>query len=48
MVDHVAINTSPKANRLRRILYTLSNQLTPRFIIQKVRNKRERSDLLVN
>ena len=47
MVDHVAINTSPKANRLRRILYTLSNRVDPRFIIQKVRNKRERSDLLV-
>ena len=47
LVDHVAINTSPKANRLRRIFYTLSNRVDPRFIVQKVRNKRERSDLLV-
>ena len=44
-VDHIAINTQPKAHRWRKVAYTLSQRPDPRFVWQKVRIKRERSGL---
>ena len=44
-VDHIAINTLPKAHRWRKVAYTLANRPDPRFVWQKIRNKRERSGL---
>ena len=44
-VEHVAINSQPKAHRLRKIAYTLRNRPDPRFLLQRWRNKRERADL---
>jgi len=41
-IDHVAINSKPNANTLRKIAYTLANRPDPRFLIQKFQNKRER------
>ncbi len=44
-VDHIAINTQPKAHRWRKVAYTLVQRPDPRFVLQKLRNKRERSGL---
>jgi carbamoyltransferase len=44
-VDHICINTDPSAHRFRKAAYTLSNQVNPRFIWNRWKNKRERSDL---
>jgi carbamoyltransferase len=44
-VDHVAINSQPSAHRFRKIAYTLRNRPSPRFLLQRWRNKQERADL---
>lgn len=44
-VDHIAINTQPKAHRWRKLAYTIAHRPDPRFVFQKIRNKRERSGL---
>jgi carbamoyltransferase len=44
-VNHICINTEPKAHQIRRIVYAFSNQLDPHFLWQRWKNKRERSDL---
>ncbi len=44
-VDHIAINTLPNAHRWRKVAYTLAQRPDPRFVLQKIRNKRERSGL---
>lgn len=44
-VDHIAINTLPKAHRWRKVAYTLAQRPEPAFVLQKIRNKRERSGL---
>lgn len=44
-VDHIAINTLPRANRWRRAAYTISRRPSPLFILDRIRNKRERSSL---
>lgn len=41
-VGHVAINTKPNANFFRKIAYTLINKPDPGFILQKIKNKKER------
>ncbi len=41
-VGHVAINTKPNAHFFRKIAYTLINKPDPRFILQKLKNKKER------
>jgi carbamoyltransferase len=46
-LDHIAINTLPKANRWRKVVYTLRQRPSPRFIIDRFRNKRERSRLAI-
>ena len=44
-VDHIAINSLPKANRWRKILYTLNNRPNLFFLIDRWKNKRERAGL---
>ena len=44
-IDHICINTDPKAHQARRILYTLSNRVDPLFLLSRWKNKRERNDL---
>lgn len=44
-VDHVAINTFPKAHRWRKLAYTLLHRPSPRFLLDRWRNKRERAGL---
>ena len=47
-VDHIAINTSPFANRRRKLLYSLINRPSPSFLWQKFLNKKERASLPSN
>ena len=41
-IDHVAINTSPRAHLFRKIAYSLYNRPHPRFLFDRWRNKKER------
>ncbi|CAK0772074.1 carbamoyltransferase [Gammaproteobacteria bacterium] len=41
-LGHIAINTDPKANFLRKIGYALNNRPDPRFIFDRIRNKSKR------
>jgi carbamoyltransferase len=38
-VDHVAINSDPKANLLRRLSYTLLNRPSPRLVLDRLRHQ---------
>jgi carbamoyltransferase len=44
-INHICINTDPKAHRLRRLRYVISKQVDLRFLWNRWMNKRERSDL---
>lgn len=44
-IDHICINTDPKAHQLRKILYALTTQVDPRFLWNRWKNKKERSDI---
>ena len=39
-VDHVAINTDPKAHLLKKAKYVVLNRPNPRLIIDRLRNRR--------
>jgi carbamoyltransferase len=45
-LDHICINTKPNAHKLRKVLYTLESMPSPRFLFNRWKNKRERTDLL--
>lgn len=42
-VDHVAVNTDPKANFMKKIGYTLRNRPDLRFVFDRIKNKSERA-----
>lgn len=44
-VDHICINTDPTAHQVKRILYAIRTQANPRFLWNRWKNKKERSDL---
>lgn len=44
-VDHISINTQPKAHRARKIYYSIFSRANPRFLINRWKNKRERNNL---
>ena len=44
-VDHIAINTQPKAQRWRKVAYTLLHRPSPRFLWDRLKNKRQRTGL---
>ncbi|MFN9644477.1 MAG: carbamoyltransferase [Cyanobacteriota bacterium] len=44
-VDHICINTDPRAHQLRKALYAARHQVDLRFLWKRWKNKRERSDL---
>jgi carbamoyltransferase len=44
-VDHIAINSQPGAHRWRKVAYALAKRPDPRFLLNRWRNKRERSGL---
>lgn len=41
-VTQIAINTDPAAHRGRKVRYALAHRPDPRFVLDKIRNKRER------
>ena len=42
-VAHVAINQDPRANLLRKAVYTLARRPSPRLVLERLRNKRKRA-----
>ena len=44
-LDHVAINSDPKAHLLKKIIYTFTTRPDPRFILERYRNKKRRTTL---
>ena len=44
-VDHVAINQDPKANLFKKILFSIMNRPDLTLITDRIKNKRERSDI---
>ena len=44
-VDHVAINTDPKANFFKKAAYTLKNKPNLKFIFDRLKNKKAKSDI---
>ena len=41
-IEHVAVNSDPKASLLRRLSYTLLNRPSPRLVLDRLRNQRRR------
>src|SRR4030095_2389171 len=39
-IDHVAINQNGKAHLLRKIGYTLLNRPDPRFVLERIKNRK--------
>lgn len=44
-VDHIAINSLPKANRWRKLLYAIKRRPSLFFLLDRWKNKRERASL---
>jgi carbamoyltransferase len=44
-VDHICINTEPKAHQLRKAIYAVRHQVNLNFLWKRWKNRRERSDL---
>ena len=47
-INHIAINTKPKAQLLRKLIYTLLNRPKLSFLIQKLKTKRDKINLKKN
>ena len=45
VIDHICINTQPKAHRMKRLIYILEARPNPKFLIKRWKNKQERNDL---
>ena len=44
-VDHVAVNSDPKANRLRRLAHILASRPDPALLLDRLRNRRRRDSI---
>ena len=44
-IDHISINCSPRANFIRKVIYSLKNKPNPTFIAQRIKNKSQRVNL---
>ncbi|MEB3317222.1 MAG: carbamoyltransferase C-terminal domain-containing protein [Cyanobacteriota bacterium] len=44
-IDHICINTNPKAHQFKKLIYAVKTQANLRFLWNRWKNKRERSDL---
>ena len=44
-VDHVAINTDPKANFMKKVVYTLLNRPDFKLVLDRIINKKKRSSV---
>ena len=45
LINHIAINSNPKAHALKKIIYTLKNRPDPKFIIDRIKNKKSRMSI---
>jgi carbamoyltransferase len=45
LINHIAINSDPKAHALKKIIYTLKNRPDPKFIIDRIKNKKSRMSI---
>lgn len=45
-VDHVAINTDPKANFLKKVAYTLMNRPNYKLVLDRIKNKKNRASVI--
>jgi carbamoyltransferase len=46
-VDHVAVNSDPSANLLRKLGYTLYRRPSPSYVLERLRNRRELASIPV-
>ena len=44
-VEHVAINTNPKANMFKKVTYTLKNRPNLKMVLDRIKNKKERASV---
>jgi carbamoyltransferase len=44
-IDHVAVNSDPNANLLRRVVHVLASRPDPRLLLDRLRNRRRRSSI---
>jgi carbamoyltransferase len=44
-IDHIALNSDPKANLARRLTYTVCQRPDPRLVIDRLRNQKRRSSV---
>ena len=44
-VDHIAVNTNPKANFFKKILYTIKNKPNLKFLLDRLKNKKAKSNI---
>jgi carbamoyltransferase len=44
-VEHIAINTNPKSNFVKKIIYTLKNTPSLKIILQSIKNAKKRSSI---
>src|SRR5471032_2929410 len=44
-IDHIAINSDPKANTLRRIGYTIAQRPDIGLVLERLRNRRKRASI---
>lgn len=44
-IDHIAVSRNPRANMLRKVLYTLRHLPSPRMVMDRLRNRRHVKDI---
>ena len=44
-IDHIALNTSPYANLRKKILYSLTNKISLKYLYERYKNKKQRFDI---
>lgn len=47
-VDHVAINSDNRANRWRKVTYALTSGISPGYVLDRLRNRRQRASIAGN
>lgn len=47
-VEHVAVNTDNRANRWRKLAYVLTSGVSPGYVVSRLRQRGERSDIAGN
>ena len=45
-IDHIAVNSDPKANFIKKIGFSLSNKPNPGLLLERIRNMRQRQSIV--